>query len=239
MKPRFSIKKCFYAVIAVAFFAFIFLVSAPHIRAQNAALLNGYTVVIDPGHGGVDGGVTGTYTRNKESDINLYISRALRTVLKKRGYRVIMTRNDENGLYDEGAGSKKLSDMNRRREIIEEAAPSLVVSVHQNFYPSPMVSGAQVFYAPSAAESERVASVMQKKLCEVLGGDREHKSADYYILRCSPYPSVLVECAFMSNEREDRLLNTSAYRQKTALAIADGIDASLAENVAKARVPLD
>jgi N-acetylmuramoyl-L-alanine amidase len=140
-----------------------------------------------------------------------------------------MTRTDENGLYDETAASKKQSDMQKRKEIIESAAPALVVSVHQNFFPDSSVSGAQVFYAPSSVESERIAATIQGVLCDKLGSDRVHKSADYYVLQCSPYPSVLIECAFMSNEKEDKLLSSSAFREKVALAVADGIDAALTQ----------
>ena len=100
-------------------------------------------VVIDAGHGGADPGKVGI-NGELEKDINLEIARDLESFLKAEGLRVVMTREDENGLYEEGASNKKVQDMKRRLEIIEEADPVLVVSIHQNSYHQEEVKGAQV-----------------------------------------------------------------------------------------------
>ena len=122
-------------------------------------------------------------------------------------------------LSDGVTASKKLSEMRKREQIIKAASPDLIVSVHQNSYPLSSVSGAQVFFDGNNVEGENAALVFQSTLNQALGGERRAKSADYYVLQCSSYPSVLVECGFLSNPEEERLLRTPAYREKVAYAL--------------------
>lgn len=183
----------------------------------------GKVVVIDAGHGGEDGGVVGSSTGVKESEINLAISKRLKELLESGGYKVVMTRSNDAGLYGMVSSNKKLADMKKRKEIILDAAPDLVVSVHQNFYPSSYVSGAQVFYAPSG-EFQELAATMQTVLNRQLNCSRVAAKGDYYIVQCSPYPSVLVECGFLSNPTEESLLVSASYQQKVAYAIYSGIN---------------
>lgn len=178
-----------------------------------------YTVVLDAGHGGADGGMVGRYFKTRESDVNLYVCRILAHYLKKNGYRVVMTRNADVMLSDGVTASKKLSEMRKREQIIKAASPDLIVSVHQNSYPLSSVSGAQVFFDGNNVEGENAALVFQSALNQALGGERRAKSADYYVLQCSSYPSVLVECGFLSNPEEEKLLRTPAYREKVAYAL--------------------
>ena len=120
-------------------------------------------VVIDAGHGGADPGKVGI-NGELEKDINLEIARDLESFLKAEGLRVVMTREDENGLYEEGASNKKVQDMKRRLEIIEEADPVLVVSIHQNSYHQEEVKGAQVFYYATSDKSRLLAETLQEQL---------------------------------------------------------------------------
>ena len=106
----------------------------------------GKTVVIDAGHGGIDGGVTGS-TGVKESDINLAVARSLKHFLKTKGYDVILTRSTTDGLYGMTAKNKKLKDMEARKRIINEAKADLVVSVHCNSYPRSAQTGAVFAHA--------------------------------------------------------------------------------------------
>ncbi len=221
------------AVIAAALFIFVaagIIAGACASAAAYAPEPNGMTIVIDPGHGGADGGVVGTDTGKKEADVNLGVSLSLRSCLRDAGYEVIMTRETDKDLAS--GDNFKQSDMNARREIIEKAAPDLVVSVHQNSYPLRSVSGAQVFYAAGSEVSAGYAERMQNVLNASLGGDRAAKGADYYILECTEYPSVLVECGFMSNAREEALLVTPEYQRKVAYAIYSGIVGVLAPDPA-------
>ena len=184
---------------------------------------NGKTVVIDAGHGGRDGGVSGTSTGIKESDINLAVAKSLRHFLEWNGYRVVMTRQNSDGLYGMAGGSKKLADMEARRKIIENAKPDLVVSIHQNSFPSAAVQGAQVFYAPGSKEGVGYAKTAQSVLNNALGHKRIEKPGDYFILQCAAAPALLIECGFLSNPEEERLLASANYQEKVAYAIYTAI----------------
>lgn len=191
---------------------------------------NGKTVVIDAGHGGIDGGVVGVTTGTKESDINLTISRKLKNYLIQGGYNVVMTRVNSDGLYGMASKNKKLKDMEARKNKIVEAAPDLVVSIHQNFYPRSSVRGAQVFYAPNSENGQRIAGVMQSLINTNLEAcKRVEASGDYYILQCSEFPSVLVECGFLSNPADEKLLVSAEYQDKVAYTIYTGIHSVLAD----------
>lgn len=194
-----------------------------------AAASNGMTIVIDPGHGGRDGGVVGRTTGVKESDVNLGVSKSLRHFLREAGYNVVMTRETDEDLSS-GEGSFKKSDMLARKRIIENAKADLVVSVHQNFYPRKDIKGAQVFYAPNSETGADYASRIQSVLNDSLGSDRVAKSGDYYIIQCSDVPSVLVECGFLSNPEEESLLVTAEYQQRVAYALSAAIRAILEPN---------
>ncbi len=220
-------KRTLIAIIAFAAVAVGIVAGAAASASAHAVAPNGMTIVIDPGHGGADGGVVGTDTGVKEADVNLGVSLSLRHFLREAGYEVVMTRDKDADLAS-GDGNFKQSDMTARKKIIEDAAPDLVVSVHQNYYPLRSVSGAQVFYAEGSEVSSDYAERMQNVLNASLGCDRVAKGADYYILECSEYPSVLVECGFMSNEEEESKLVTPEYQRKIAYAIYSGITGVLA-----------
>ena len=106
---------------------------------------NSKTVVIDSGHGGIDGGKE-SKSGELEKTINLSIALKLKAILEADGINVIMTRTDDNGLYDENASNKKVSDMKKRCQIINNSKADLAISIHQNSFPDSDVSGAQVFY---------------------------------------------------------------------------------------------
>lgn len=183
----------------------------------------GKTVVIDAGHGGADGGVVGVSTSVKESDVNLAIARSLKHFLRTKGYDVVMTRSTTDGLYGMTTKNKKLKDMQERKRIIENSNADLVVSVHCNSYPRHDQVGAQVFYAPGSEDGKAKAETMQNVLAATLQTDRLAKSGDYFILQCSEYPSLLVECGFLSTPSEEKLLVSAAYQEKVAYAIFTGI----------------
>ncbi|MGL6197346.1 MAG: N-acetylmuramoyl-L-alanine amidase [Lachnospiraceae bacterium] len=187
-------------------------------------------VVIDPGHGGMDPGkVAGDET--KEKDINLAISKKLESKLKENGISVLMTREEDSGLYDEDSSNKKAEDMKRRVEIINESKPSLVVSIHQNSYTDPSVKGAQVFYYTHSDTSKKIAEDMQELLREVDTGNTRQAKADstYYMLKKTEVPTVIIECGFMSNAEDAAKLKEEDYQQDMADIICEGIIASLEE----------
>ncbi len=182
-------------------------------------------VVLDAGHGGDDPGKIGI-NGSREKDINLAITKKVKTYLEANDIKVVLTREGDEGLYDTGAENKKVQDMKRRIEIMEEARPVAVVSIHQNSYPEEYVKGAQVFYHKDSKEGEKLAALLQEQMREKLNPEnkRQIKANDsYYLLKKTQIPTVIVECGFLSNSREAALLSDEEYQIKVAWAIHMGI----------------
>lgn len=181
-------------------------------------------VVIDAGHGGADPGKVGI-NGALEKDVNLEIALMLKKFLEAEDLTVVMTREDENGLYDENASNKKVQDMKRRLEIIEKADPALVVSIHQNSYHEEYVKGAQVFYYATSEKSRELADILQEQLALLdPENKRQAKGNDsYYLLKKTGKPIVIVECGFLSNQKEAEKLVTSVYQEKLAWNIHMGV----------------
>lgn len=195
---------------------------------------NGITIVIDAGHGGADGGVVGATTGTKESDVNLSISKYLMKYLQNDGYNVVLTRSNSSAVAG-GTRYSKQEDMKARRDIVNSAAPDLVISIHCNAYPVSSVKGAQAFFASAAAAGERYAKAVQSYFNDVLNAKpRQAAVGDYYILNCSEYPSVLCECGFLSNAEEENKLITASYQQKVAYTIYSAISAVFGEDTQRA-----
>lgn len=185
---------------------------------------NGITIVLDAGHGGADGGVVGAATGTKESDINLSITKYLKKYLQGGGYNVVLTRSD-GGAVGKGIKYNKKEDMRARREIVESAAPDLVISIHCNSYPLASVCGAQVFYASDSTQGQTAATAVQGYFNDVLNGKpRSAAVGDYYILNCSKYTSILCECGFLSNYEEENKLIGASYQEKVAYTIYTAVN---------------
>lgn len=153
------------------------------------------TIVVDAGHGGIDPGKVGV-NKALEKDINLAIALKLERNLKESGINVVMTRKDDNGLYREGDNNKKVRDMKNRLAIIEEAKPSLAVSIHQNSYPDASVSGVQVFYYKDSVAGKEAADIMQAQMIKTLKPAKERVAKDnnsYYLLKKTSVPIIIVE----------------------------------------------
>ena len=178
-------------------------------------------ILVDAGHGGADSGMIGV-DGLKEKGINLEISVKLKKVLEKRGYTILMTREEDKGLYEENTKNMKAQDLQNRIAMIKEYKPLLAVSIHQNSFPDASVSGPQVFYFEQSAESSAIASVMQDTLNNSLNPPKPRvckSNNDYYILKKTPTPIIIVECGFLSNETEAALLVTDAYQEKLVRAV--------------------
>ena len=190
-------------------------------------------VAIDSGHGGIDPGrigVGGIY----EKDINLAISVKLKKLLEQSGITVIMTRSDDNGLYNESDTNKKASDMKKRCSIINESNADAVVSIHQNSYTSPEIQGAQIFYYGQSENGKKLAEILQTALIEQVDPDN-HRAAkaneSYYLLKKTPTPTVIVECGFLSNPIEAELLLQDDYQDQLVNAIYTGIKTYLGDEL--------
>jgi N-acetylmuramoyl-L-alanine amidase len=212
-------------LFAVGCFSAAYGIKAAHIRTAKAV------VVIDAGHGGVDGGVSGGETGVKERDLNLKYAFLLKVALEAQGYAVVMTRTTEEGLYEsafyEFEESRKSKDMKKRKEIILNAKPACVVSLHMNFFSDSSVRGAQVFYNAVNSDSKKLSQSVQNRVNYVnrqyAKRDVTALSGDYYITKCTDYPACIVECGFLSNSEEERLLVNPEYQAKLVYEITDGI----------------
>ena len=182
-------------------------------------------IVIDAGHGGVDPGKVGV-NNVLEKDINLQIAKLLKEKLEAEGITVVMTRDSDAGLYNEGDSNKKISDMKKRCEIIGESECILTVSIHQNSYHEESVSGPQVFFYGGSKKGEELARKIQKSLVETLNPPKirtEKANDSYYLLKNVTCPVVIVECGFLSNWNEATLLCDEVYQEKVAEAVCRGI----------------
>ena len=182
-------------------------------------------VVIDAGHGGFDPGKVGI-DGQLEKDINLSIAEKLKAYLEASDVNVVMTRDTDTGLYQSGDSHKKVSDMRRRCDIINEARPDLVVSIHQNSYHQEEINGGQVFYYKTSQNGKRLAEILQKRFDYVLGeaNRRVAKSNDnYYLLLHVKEPIVIVECGFLSNRKEAKALESEDYQDQMAGTIHMGV----------------
>ena len=197
-------------------------------HTENAVVCDAYhakmSIVLDAGHGGRDKGASSKSGTN-ERDINLAITLFLKEELEKAGHTVTLTRTDEWSLADPEAKNQKMSDLRARHKIIEDTKPDLVISIHLNKFPrDPSVDGLQCFYQKGGTAGEKFANAIQEHLNKSpLGFDRVAKAGDYYILE-TPYPSVLIECGFLSNPDEEAKLKTPEYQRELAKHIAEAVN---------------
>ncbi len=182
-----------------------------------------YTIVLDAGHGGQDGGCVGA-SGVSEAEINLAVTLKLKSMLENFGFNVVLTRNSNAGLYSLSAKNKKLSDMEKRKEIIIKANPNMVVSVHMNSYVNSTEHGAQTFYGVCSENGKVLAETIQHELIKNLVEARDFANqTSLYILECVKAPSVVVEGGFLSNPTEEQLLINPEYQGKIAYSIFCGI----------------
>ena len=183
-----------------------------------------YTVVIDPGHGGSDPGSIGYKTKIHEDELNLKMSLLLKEKLEKAGINVVMTRTSQDALI-EGRGRKwKRAEMEERRKLIVKTRPNMVISLHQNSYTNHSLRGAQVFYDKTSEISRQIAESIQEQFKLNLNKSIKAPSpGDYFMLKCSSAPSVIIECGFLSNEEEEKLLQSDEYQEKIIDSIYKGI----------------
>lgn len=179
----------------------------------------GFTIVVDPGHGGKDGGATGARTGIPEAGLNLTVSQLVQAGLEAAGYQVVLTRTGPDAL-----GPDKQADMAARKAIMNQPGVDLVVSIHMNKFSDPSVSGPMAFYMQGSQPGEALATQVIQALCAALNRPpRKANPGDYFIIRESTPPSVLVECGFLSNAQDEALLQDPTHQQ----ALADGIVAGI------------
>ena len=189
-----------------------------HEKAENAMFpMLKAVIVLDAGHGGWDPGKTGTNGVN-EKELNLAVTEKLAEYLEMGGAEVILTRPS-----DEALGNGKRTDMAERKRIANESGADILVSIHQNAFPSAEAKGAQVFYHRDSEKGKLLAELLQESLKNRVDESNRRQAKEnssYYILKATKIPAVIVECGFLSNKGECALLNNPEYRLRIASVIA-------------------
>lgn len=190
--------------------------SAKRVSKAQESLL-----IIDPGHGGEDGGAVGA-DGSKESEINLAVALKMEALCVFLGVESVMTRYSESLDYPKSATTiraKKIADQKARIELINSAPNAVLISVHQNTYPSAKPSGGQALYG-KVEGSQALAELIQSNITLSIDADNTRAAAkisdDIYLMKKAECPAVLVECGFMSNPTELELLKTEEYQAKLA-----------------------
>lgn len=179
------------------------------------------TLVIDAGHGGFDGGAVSA-DGTKESDINLSIALKLDSIVRFCGQKTVMTRLDDSRKTDIINYSER-EDLRQRAELANRTENAVLISIHQNNFPTAQPKGAQVLYS-AYGNSEKLGKSMQELLVSRLDPENRRLAvpapSDLYLTANTRCPAVLVECGFMSNNFEVLKLKENGYQNALALVIA-------------------
>lgn len=220
------------SILALAFLS-ILIINVKHMLSafeeDNQIDNTTKVILIDPGHGGIDGGACSN-DGVCEKNINLNISLRLEELLAQDGYKVILTRKEDEGLYTEGktVREKKIEDLNKRVSLKKDTECDLFVSIHLNTFPQASCKGAQVWYSRHEG-SRNIANIMQENLKLDLDPSNKRLAkpaeAHYKVLRNNDtMPGVIVECGFLSNYEETQKLKQEDYQQKIAESLKKSIN---------------
>ena len=196
------------------------------------------TIILDAGHGGIDPGALTKDKNTAEKDVNLIIALKIRELLEASGALVILTREEDVSLYEE-SGDKTIrqkynENLKNRKKIIQESNADMFVSIHLNAFEQSKYYGAQTFYPKGKEDSIGLSKYIQGELKRVVDktNNREVKARDdIYLLKENEIPSVLIECGFLSNEKEAKLLVDEKYQEKLAWSIYVGIQKYFSSNM--------
>lgn len=206
------------SLVAVILFCFISISTIT--QSVNKTIEFKPTIIIDPGHGGEDGGAT--VNNILEKNINLSIAIKLKDIFESNGFSVIMTRDTDSDLSDNNT-NKKFSDLNKRVSIFNSSLNNIVISIHQNKFTNSKYRGAQVFYSDNNENSKTFAECISMSINNLLQpyNNRQTKLAgsEIFILDKTDVPAVLVECGFLSNAEDISLVTDENYQTKLAFTI--------------------
>ena len=199
---------------------------------QKNPVAREYHIVIDAGHGGIDGGAT-SCTGVLESQLNLEIALRLEDMFHLLGYDTVMIRRTDESIYTQGntIASQKVSDLKERVRITNETPDAILVSLHQNTFQDSKYHGAQVFYSDNE-HSRKIAQSVQKNLISVLNHDSQRKSKPakgVYLMDHINCPGILIECGFLTNPEEEEKLRNADYQIKLCAVISTVLSSYLAD----------
>lgn len=196
------------------------------VMSESSSLTGRSCIVIDAGHGGVDGGAT-SCTGVLESNINLEIALKLNDLLKFLGYETMMIRTTDVSVYTEGESiaAKKVSDLKQRVKFVNETPNALLISIHQNYFSQNQYSGAQVFYSAFNGSAELAKNLQLQLLGSINKGSKRQakKATGIYLMEHIDAPGILIECGFLSNPEEEALLRNLSYQNKLCCIIASSV----------------
>lgn len=200
------------------------------VLVEHSSIDHRTCIVIDAGHGGIDGGAV-SISGVPESQINLEIAQRLNDLLNLLGYKTLMLRNTDTSLHTDGVtiSAQKVSDLKHRVQMITTSNASLLISIHQNTFSNKRYSGAQVFYH-SDEKSMTLANHLQENLIRTLnhGSNRKSKAAKgIYLMEHISCPGVLIECGFLTNVQEEALLRSAGYQKQLCSVIAATVSSNL------------
>ena len=214
--------------VFISVFAFIFSMDKQNTVPTVSLPISGKTIVVDAGHGKPDEGAESS-TGTTEAETNLKIALKLQNLLEQSGSTVILTRSDENAIYDYDSKTlrqKKISDIHNRVKIGNESSADIFVSIHLNKIPQQQYDGWQTFYNAQSSDGKKLAESIQKNLNDAIKkeNNRVAKTIDnIYIIKHVEIPTTIVECGFLSNPEEEKLLLQDEYQDKLAWGIYNGI----------------
>lgn len=221
-----------YISVTVIFLCFLSVYA--RYSANDYRSFDGKTVIIDPGHGGIDGGAVGK-NGTLEKNLNMSLSLELRDALKETGYNVILTREKDQLTYNGDEKNKKKADTKYRLKVAAENPTALFISIHMNYFEDTTAKGSQIFYSVNNPKSKDFAEILKKSLTENTDkqNKREIKEAypNIYIMRNIKNPAVLLECGFISNREEEKLLNSKEYRASIVKSICNAVELFKKESV--------
>ena len=224
-------KKIIFGIISLV----IVIVSVIEVKTASEEVIKimpitNKTIIVDAGHGGIDPGSMTDDQSVKEKDVNLKITKKVKELLEASGAMVILTRNDDTSLYTEQVGKtirqKYNENLKNRKKIIQESSADMFISIHLNKFQESKYYGAQTFYPAGKEDDKQLATYIQGELKRVVDktNNRKIKSTnDIYLIKDNEIPSTLIECGFLSNDKEAKLLNDEEYQDQIAWAIYVGI----------------
>ena len=213
-------------LIAIAFSLNIIKIDKLTNQTSAETSDSAFTVIVDAGHGGEDGGAIGK-SGALEKDVNLQFALKVNEYLSFFGINTYMVRTEDKSIGDESLSTiheRKVSDIRARLALMDMFENSIYLSIHQNEFTQSYVHGTQVFYSPNSEESKRLATVIQKTVCSLTQPDNtkvpKESGTNIYVLYNATKPACLCECGFMSNPEEEKLLLSEDYQRKFSLALS-------------------
>ncbi len=235
-KEHASVECALLAILIAALFLLIFFITnklnANESKSVDTPTISDFTLVIDAGHGGEDGG-TSSAEGVLEKELNLKVAKEIYALCRSASIRAVMTRTDDRLLYDRSVdykGRKKILDMKERLRITEACENPIFISIHMNAFPETKYKGLQVYYSENNEISRSLALALQSGIKESLQPDNNRvikKGNDIYLLERLTCPAILIECGFLSNKEEASLLSSDEYRKKLAERIFYAIIAEI------------